>query len=92
MFMLHPQFSKLGMIANVQPKIQIVDTHGLPGNLINIDVAVGVSQFNRTLVRFINVNINHLGWILIGWKQTIYYPAFGFSVYRPYGLFTLGLG
>ena len=50
MFMLHPKFSKLGMIANVRPEIQIVDTDELPGNLINIDVAVGVSQFNRTLV------------------------------------------
>ena len=50
MFMLHPKLSKLGMIANVQPKIQIVDTYMLPGNLINIDVAVGTSQFNRTLV------------------------------------------
>ena len=50
MFMLHPKLSKLGMIANVQLKIQIVDTHESPGNLINIDVAVGASQFNRTLV------------------------------------------
>ena len=54
MFMLHPKFSKLGMIANVQPKIQIVDTHLLPGNIINIDVAVGAAQFNRTLVMPIN--------------------------------------
>ena len=38
------------MIANVRPEIQIVDTHELPGNLINIAVAVGVSKFNRTLV------------------------------------------
>ena len=50
MFMLHPKLSKLGMIANVQPKIQIMDTHESLGNLINIDVAVGTSQFNRTLV------------------------------------------
>ena len=49
MFMLHPKFAKLGMIANAQPKIQIVDTHELPGTIINVDVAVGVSQFNRTL-------------------------------------------
>jgi hypothetical protein len=50
MFMLHPKFAKLGMIANAQPKIQIVDTHELPGNLANIDVAAGVANFNRTLV------------------------------------------
>jgi hypothetical protein len=51
MFMLHPKFSKPGMIANVQSKIQIVDTHGLLETLISIDVAAGTSQFNRTLVR-----------------------------------------
>ncbi|CAH1091820.1 hypothetical protein NTG1052_90040 [Candidatus Nitrotoga sp. 1052] len=28
-----PEFAKLGMIANAQPKIQIVDTHELPGTL-----------------------------------------------------------
>jgi hypothetical protein len=50
MFMLHPKFSKPGMIANVQSKIQIVDTHGLLETLISIDVAAGTSQFNRTLV------------------------------------------
>ena len=38
------------LIANVRPKIQIVDTHELLGNLINIDVAAGAAQFNRTLV------------------------------------------
>jgi len=48
--MLHPKFSKPGMIANAQPKIQIVDTHESLETLINVDVAAGTSQFNRTLV------------------------------------------
>ena len=38
------------MIANAQSKIQIVDTHESLETLINIDVAAGTSQFNRTLV------------------------------------------
>jgi hypothetical protein len=39
------------MIANVQSKIQIVDTHESLETLVNIDVPVGTNQFNRTLVR-----------------------------------------
>jgi ribose 5-phosphate isomerase len=39
------------MIANAQSKIQIVDTHELLGTLVNIDVPVGMAQFNRTLVK-----------------------------------------
>jgi hypothetical protein len=38
------------MIANAQSKIQIVDTHELLETLVNIDVPVGMAQFNRTLV------------------------------------------
>jgi hypothetical protein len=38
------------MIANAQPKIQIVDTHESHGTLINIEVAAASTQFNRTLV------------------------------------------
>jgi len=38
------------MIANTQSKIQIVDTHESLGTLVNIDVAVSTTQFNRTLV------------------------------------------
>ena len=34
------------MIANAQPKVQIVDTHELPGIPININVAVGVSHLS----------------------------------------------
>jgi len=48
--MFSSKHQKLG-ICRAQPKMQILDTHALPGNLINIDAAVGVSQFNRTLVR-----------------------------------------
>jgi hypothetical protein len=48
--MFHPGFSKPGMMTNVQSKIQIVDTHESLGTLINVDVAAGTSQFNRTLV------------------------------------------
>ena len=50
MFMLHPKVSKPGMIANASSKIQIVDTHESLETLINVDVAAGTSQFNRTLV------------------------------------------
>ena len=46
----HPKLSKPGMIANAQSKIQIVDTHESLETLINIDIAVGMTQFNRTLV------------------------------------------
>ena len=49
-FVLHPKFSKPGMIANVYSKIQIVDTHESLETLINIDIAAGTTQFNRTLV------------------------------------------
>jgi len=38
------------MIANAQCEIQIVDTHESLETLINVDVAAGTSQFNRTLV------------------------------------------
>jgi len=38
------------MIANAQSEIQIVDTHESLETLINVDVAAGTSQFNRTLV------------------------------------------
>jgi hypothetical protein len=38
------------MIANAQFEIQIVDTHESLEALINVDVAAGTSQFNRTLV------------------------------------------
>jgi len=38
------------MIANVYSKIQIVDTHESLETLINIDIAAGTTQFNRTLV------------------------------------------
>ncbi len=38
------------MIANVQYEIQIVDTHESLETLVNAGVAVGTSQFNRTLV------------------------------------------
>ena len=38
------------MIANAQSEIQIVDTHESLETLINVDVAAGSSQFNRTLV------------------------------------------
>jgi hypothetical protein len=48
--MLHPKLYKPGMIANAQSKIQIVDTHESLETLINVDVAAGTSQFNRTLV------------------------------------------
>ena len=46
------------MIANVRPKIQIVDTHESLGKLITIDVAVGAAQFNRTLVIFVPSKTN----------------------------------
>jgi len=51
--MLHPRFFKPGMIANVQSKIQIVDTHEsleTLETLVNVDVAAGTPQFNRTAV------------------------------------------
>ena len=51
-FMLHPKFAKPGMIANAYSEIQIVDTHESLETLINIDIAVGMAQFNRTLVIF----------------------------------------
>jgi hypothetical protein len=38
------------MIANAQSKIQIVDTHESLETLINIDIAVGDHQINRTLL------------------------------------------
>ena len=38
------------MIANAQYEIQIVDTHESLETLIIVGVAVGMSQFNRTLV------------------------------------------
>jgi hypothetical protein len=38
------------MIANAQDEIQIVDTHESLETLINVGVAAGTSQFNRTLV------------------------------------------
>jgi hypothetical protein len=38
------------MIATAQFEIQIVDTHESLETLINVDVVVGTSQFNRTLV------------------------------------------
>lgn len=38
------------MIANAQSEIQIVDTHESLETLINVDVAAGTAQFNRTLV------------------------------------------
>jgi hypothetical protein len=38
------------MIANAQYEIQIVDTHGSLETLIDIGVAAGTPQFNRTLV------------------------------------------
>jgi len=41
--MLHPGFSKPGMIANAQSEIQIVDTHKSLETLVNIDVAVGTT-------------------------------------------------
>jgi hypothetical protein len=41
------------MIANAQVEIQIVDTHESLETLINVGVAVGTSQFNRTLVVFV---------------------------------------
>ena len=50
MFIFHPKLSKLGMIANAQSKIQIVDTHKSLETFINTDVAVGDYQTNRTLV------------------------------------------
>jgi len=43
MFMLHSRFVKLGMIANAQYEIQIVDTHESLETLINVGVAVGTS-------------------------------------------------
>src|SRR3989338_7068935 len=49
-FILHSRFAKPGMIANAQSEIQIVDTHESLETLINIDVAAGTSQFNRTLL------------------------------------------
>ena len=49
-FMIHPKLSKPGMIANAYSEIQIVDTHESLETLINIDIAVGMTQFNRTLV------------------------------------------
>ena len=55
------------MIANVKPKIQIVDTHERLGNLINIDVAVGAAQFNRTLVK---LNI-YITWKILHKKLTV---------------------
>jgi len=45
------------MIANTQSKIQIVDTHESLGTLVNIDVAVSTTQFNRTLVIGFNLYI-----------------------------------
>jgi hypothetical protein len=38
------------MIANAQDEIQIVDTHESLETLINVGIAAGTSQFNRTLV------------------------------------------
>src|SRR3989338_7703027 len=51
-FIRHPKLSKPGMIANAQYEIQIVDTHESLETLINVGVAAGTSQFNRTLVNF----------------------------------------
>src|SRR3989338_5519136 len=49
-FIPHSRFVKPGMIANAQYEIQIVDTHESLETLIIVGVAVGTSQFNRTLV------------------------------------------
>ncbi|OGT07633.1 MAG: hypothetical protein A3J49_19010 [Gallionellales bacterium RIFCSPHIGHO2_02_FULL_57_16] len=58
--MIHPKLSKPGMIANAYSKIQIVDTHESLETLINIDIAVGMTQFNRTLVNLtITYKANH---------------------------------
>src|SRR3989338_4014764 len=50
-FIPHSRFVKPGMIANAQYEIQIVDTHESLETLIIVGVAVGTSQFNRTLVQ-----------------------------------------
>src|SRR3989338_8837664 len=51
-FIPHSRFVKPGMIAKAQYEIQIVDTHESLETLIIVGVAVGTSQFNRTLVIF----------------------------------------
>jgi hypothetical protein len=48
--MHHPGSLKPASIANEQNEIQIVDTHESLETLVNIDVAAGTSQFNRTLL------------------------------------------
>jgi len=48
--MLHPRFYKPGMIANAQSEIQIVDTHESLETIVSIDVAVGTTELNRTLL------------------------------------------
>jgi len=45
------------MIANAQDEIQIVDTHESLETLIIVGVAVGTSQFNRTLVTILRSQI-----------------------------------
>ncbi|MDP2028007.1 hypothetical protein, partial [Sulfuriferula sp.] len=46
----HSRFIKPGSIANLQIKIQIVDTHESLEILINIGFADSMAQFNRTLL------------------------------------------
>src|SRR3989338_1985327 len=60
-FIPHSRFVKPGMIANAQYEIQIVDTHESLETLIIVGVAVGTSQFNRTLVS---------SYISLSWTQS----------------------
>jgi hypothetical protein len=48
--MPHSRFIKPGSIANLQIKIQIVDTHESLEILINIGFVDSMAQFNRTLL------------------------------------------
>jgi len=57
------------MIANAQYEIQIVDTHESLETLINVGVAVGTSQFNRTLVDWNRNEIPYLTIFMI-WPGT----------------------
>jgi len=63
--MLHPKLYKPGMIANAQSKIQIVDTHESLETLINVDVAAGTSQFNRTLVIYYRYSLFSMQFLII---------------------------